>query len=56
MVGLAGTSYVGKQYDITCKVNGYLPDGSSERRAFYIALKREIMVNPLETIPPRFQV
>ena len=27
-----------------------------KRRAFYIALKREIMVNPLETIPPRFQV
>ena len=25
------------------------------RQACYIALKREIMVNPLETIPPRFQ-
>ena len=30
MVGLAGTSYAGKQYDITCKVNEYLPDGGSE--------------------------
>ena len=34
MVGLAGTSYAGKQYDITYKVNGYLPDGDSERRVF----------------------
>ena len=25
------------------------------RLAFYIALKKEIMVNPLETIPPCFQ-
>ena len=30
MVGLAGTSYAGKQYNITYKVNGYLPDGNSE--------------------------
>lgn len=27
---VAGTSYAGKQYDITYKVNGYLPDGNSE--------------------------
>ena len=38
MVRLAGTSYAGKQYDITYKVNGYLPDGSSERRVLKIAV------------------
>ena len=40
MVGLAGTSYVGKQYDITCKVNGYLPDGSSEETSILYCPKK----------------
>ena len=34
MVGLAGTSYVGKQYQLCFKSSkGYLPDGSSEETA-----------------------
>ena len=38
MVGLAGTSYAGKQYYITYKVNGYLPDGDSEEDE-YLTIK-----------------
>ena len=41
VIGLAGTSYAGKQYDITYKVNEYLPDGNSEKTRFYINLNNE---------------
>ena len=38
MVGLAGTSYASKQYNITYKVNEYLPDGNLERQDYILIL------------------
>ena len=56
MVGLVGTSYTGKQYYIIKFINGYLPDGDSERRAICLIFKNLGRVGPrydLKTTNPR---
>ena len=51
MVGLAGTSYAGKQYDITYKVNGYLPNGSSEKTSVQQLKVAAIRVEEADSYP-----